>query len=159
MSRNRSTLLPEPSPMELEDRWAQWLGGFKPGSVISCALGSHNFPEKDQFQELLLGFELTGLSFLAALKPPLGAATIEEALPEGFQGRVGGRGVVQGGWVPQPSILSHWESLMSDPQIVLVPELSDQMFRARLLAEELKVAVVVENIVPYILQYLNAMTL
>ena len=159
MSRNRSTLLPEPSPMELEDRWAQWLGGFKPGSVISCALGSHNFPEKDQFQELLLGFERTGLSCLAALKPPLGAATIEEALPEGFQGRVGGRGVVQGGWVPQPSILSHWESLMSDPQIVLVPELSDQMFRARLLAEELKVAVVVENIVPYILQYLNAMTL
>ena len=48
---------------------------------------------------------------------------------------------------------------MSDPQIVLVPELSDQMFRARLLAEELKVAVVVENIVPYILQYLNAITL
>ncbi|KAL6314578.1 hypothetical protein AAG906_026918 [Vitis piasezkii] len=110
--------------MALEDRWAQWLGGFKP-----------------------------------ALKPPLRAATIEEALPEGFQGRVGGRGVVQGGWVPQPSILSHWESLMSDPEIVLVTELSDQTLRARLLAEELKVAVVVENIEPYILQYLNAMTL
>ncbi|CBI20246.3 unnamed protein product, partial [Vitis vinifera] len=144
----------------IERRWAQWLSGFKPGSVIFCAFGSQNFPGKDQFQELLLGFELTGLPFLAALKPPLGAATIEEALPEGFQERVGGRGVVYGGWVPQPSILSHpsvgcfvshcgfgsmWESLMSDPQIVLVPELFDQTFNARLLAEELKVAVEVEK--------------
>ena len=146
-------VLVEPSPLALEDRWARWLGGFKPGSVIFCAFGSQNFPEKDQFQELLLGFELTGLPFLAALKPPLGATTIEEALPEGFQERVGG-------WVPQPSILSHpsegcfvshcgfgsmSESLMSDPQIVLVPELFDQIFNARLLAEELKVAVVVEK--------------
>ncbi|WKA12062.1 hypothetical protein VitviT2T_029490 [Vitis vinifera] len=153
-------VLSEPSPMALEERWARWLGGFKPGSVIFCAFGSQNFPEKDQFQELLLGFEQTGLPFLAALKPPLGAATIEEALPEGFQERVGGRGVVHEGWVPQPSILSHpsvgcfvshcgfgsmWESLMSDPQLVLVPELSDQTFNARLLAEELKVAVEIER--------------
>ena len=100
-------VLSEPSPMALEERWAQWLGGFKPGSVIFCAFGSQNFPEKDQFQELLLGFEQTGLPFLAALKPPLGAATIEEALPEGFQERVGGRGLVHEVWVPQPSILSH----------------------------------------------------
>ena len=34
---------------------------------------------------------------------------------------------------------------MSDPQLVLVPELSDQTFNARLLAEELKVAVEVER--------------
>ena len=153
-------VLVEPSPLAQEDRWTQWPGGFKPGSVIFCAFGSQNFTEKNQFQELLLGFELTGLPFLAALKPPLEAATIEEALPEGFQERVGGRGVVHGGWVPQPSILSHpsvgcfvshcgfgsmWESLMSDPQIVLVPELFDQTFNARLLAEELKVAVEVEK--------------
>ncbi|KAL6314517.1 hypothetical protein AAG906_026853 [Vitis piasezkii] len=147
-------------PTPLEDQWAQWLGGFKPGSVIFCAFGSQNFQEKDQFQELLLGLELTGLPFLVALKPPTGAATIEEALPEGFQERVGGRGVVHGGWVPQPSILSHpsvgcfvshcgfgsmWESLTSDPQIVLVPELPDQILNTRLLAEVLKVAVEIEK--------------
>ncbi|RVW18086.1 hypothetical protein CK203_109230 [Vitis vinifera] len=67
--------------MELEDRWAQWLGGFKP-----------------------------------ALKPPLGAATIGRGLAggvprEGWRERSGSRR-----WVPQPSILSHWESLMSDPR-------------------------------------------
>ncbi|KAJ9671565.1 hypothetical protein PVL29_025327 [Vitis rotundifolia] len=153
-------VLPKPSVEPLEDRWAQWLGGFKPGSVIFCAFGSQNVPEKDQFQELLLGLELTGLPFLAVLKPPTGAATIEEALPEGFQERVGGRGVVHGGWVQQPSVLSHpsvgcfvshggfgsmWESLTSDPQIVLVPEYIDHILNARLLAEELKVAVEVER--------------
>ncbi|RVW79312.1 Retrovirus-related Pol polyprotein from transposon RE1 [Vitis vinifera] len=153
-------VLVEPSPLAPEDRWTQWPGGFKPGSVIFCAFGSQNFTEKNQFQELLLGFELTGLPFLAALKPPLGAATIEEALPEEFQERIGRRGVVHGGWAPQSSILSHpsvgcfvshygfgsmWDPLMSDPQIVLVPELCDQTLNARLLAEELKVAVEVEK--------------
>ncbi|KAL6314688.1 hypothetical protein AAG906_027035 [Vitis piasezkii] len=139
-------VLPKPLPTPLEDQWAQWLGGFKPGSVIFCAFGSQNFQEKDQFQELLLGLELTGLPFLVALKPPTGAATIEEALPEG--------------WVPQPSILSHpsvgcfvshcgfgsmWESLTSDPQIVLVPELPDQILNTRLLAEVIKVAVEIDK--------------
>ncbi|KAJ9671557.1 hypothetical protein PVL29_025319 [Vitis rotundifolia] len=153
-------VLPKPLPTPSKDLWAQWLSGFKPGSVIFCAFGSQNFPEKDQVQELLLGLELTGLPFLVALKPPTGAATIEEALPEGFQDRVGGRGVVHGGWVPQPSILSHpsvgcfvshcgfgsmWESLTSDPQIVLVPELPDQILNTRLLAEVLKVSVEIER--------------
>ncbi|RVX03921.1 hypothetical protein VitviT2T_029489 [Vitis vinifera] len=153
-------VLPEPSPTPLEDRWAQWLGGFKPGSIIFCAFGSQYILEKDQFQELVLGLELTGLPFLVALKPPTGAATIEEALPEGFKERVGGRAAVHGGWVQQPSILSHpsvgcfvshcgfgsmWESLMNDCQIVLVPHLGDQILNTRVLAGELQVAVEVER--------------
>ena len=153
-------VLPKPSPEPLEDRWARWLGGFGPSSVIFCALGSENIMVQDQFQELLLGLELTGLPFLAVLKPPPGATTVEEAFPEGFQERVRGRGVVHGGWVPQPAILRHpsvgcflshaghgsmWESLTTHPQIVLLPEYADHIFTARLLAEELKVAVEVEK--------------
>ena len=153
-------VLPEPSPAPLEEKWAQWLGRFKPGSVIFCAFGSQYILENDQFQELLLGFELTGLPFLLALKPPTGAATIEEALPEGFKERVEERGAVHGGWLQQPAILSHpsvgcfvnhcgfgsmWESLMSDCQIVLVPYLGDQILNTRVLAGELKVAVEVER--------------
>ncbi|CAL5329520.1 unnamed protein product [Camellia sinensis] len=140
----------------LEDRWARWLEGFERNSVVFCAFGSQLILEKDQFQELVLGFELTGLPFLVALKPPAGAATVEEALPKGFKERVGGRGVVYGGWVQQPQILGHpsvgcfvnhcgfgsmWESLLSNAQIVLVPHLCDQILNTRLMAEELKVAV------------------
>ena len=62
--------------------------------------------------------------------------------------------------MPQSSILSHpsvgcfvshcgfgslWESLTSDPQIVLVPELLDQILNTRLLAEVLKVAVEIDK--------------
>ncbi|OVA09361.1 UDP-glucuronosyl/UDP-glucosyltransferase [Macleaya cordata] len=83
----------------LEEKWANWLGGFKPGSVLYCAFGSEWVLRKDQFQELVLGFELTGMPFLVALKPPVGAATVEEVLPTEFEERVSGRGVVYGGWV------------------------------------------------------------
>ena len=59
---------------------------------------------------------------------------MEEAFPEGFQERVGGRGVVHGGWVPSVGcFVSHaehgsmWESLTTDPQIVLLPECTDHI--------------------------------
>ncbi|KAM7461648.1 hypothetical protein LguiA_029769 [Lonicera macranthoides] len=154
------SVLPKPEQTKLEERWGTWLDQFEPGSVVFCALGSQIILERNQFQELVLGFELTGLPFFAALKPPLGAMTIDEALPEGFEERTRGRGVVYGGWVQQPLVLGHpsvgcfvnhcgfgsmWESLMSDSQIVLLPYLVDQVVNTRLLATELKVAVEVER--------------
>ncbi|XP_015899122.3 UDP-glycosyltransferase 79B9 [Ziziphus jujuba] len=155
------TALPKPdNSTRLEDRWDKWLSRFERDSVVFCVFGSQCTLENDQFRELILGFELTGLPFLAALKPPVGCTTVEEALPEGFEERLEGRGVVFGGWVQQTQILSHasvgcfvnhcgfgsmWEGLMSDNQIVLVPNLGDQIMNSRLLVEELKVAVEVEK--------------
>ncbi|GAB2215603.1 hypothetical protein Droror1_Dr00019992 [Drosera rotundifolia] len=89
-------VLPEPEESQLEARWSEWLGQFAPGSVIFCAFGSQFILDKDQFQELLSGFESTGQPFLLALKPPTGCSTVEEAFPEGFEERVKGRGVVYG---------------------------------------------------------------
>ncbi|KAJ9129269.1 hypothetical protein P3X46_033940 [Hevea brasiliensis] len=134
-------VLPEPSKRPLEDRWCKWLSGFQRGSVVFCAFGSQIILEKNQFQELVLGFELTGLPFLVALKPPKGW----------FEERVKGRGVVRGAWVQQLMILDHpsvgcfvnhcgfgsmWESLMSDCQLVLVPHLGDQILNARFMAQD-----------------------
>ncbi|XVF78655.1 hypothetical protein PTKIN_Ptkin14bG0152600 [Pterospermum kingtungense] len=147
---------------QLEEKWANWLSNFEPGSVVFCAFGSQTTLQKDDFQELVLGLELCGQPFLAYLKPPEGCTRIEEALPEGFQERVQGRGLVHSGWVPQPQelLLSHpsvgccvnhcgygsmWESLLSDCQMVLIPQLGDQIISTRLLVEELKVAVEVER--------------
>ncbi|CAH9097417.1 unnamed protein product [Cuscuta europaea] len=153
-------VLPEPRAEPLESKIKNWLESFKPGSVIFCALGSEWVLEKDQFQELLLGFEETKLPFLVALKPPKGTSTIEEGLPEGFQERVRNRGMVCGGWVPQDLILGHksvgcfvnhcgygsmWEALMSDCQLVFVPNILDQSLNTRLMAEELEVAIEVER--------------
>ncbi|KAJ4843196.1 hypothetical protein Tsubulata_008115 [Turnera subulata] len=158
-------LLPKASPAAdhqspEDEKWVSWLNKFEADSVVYCGFGSQTTIDKDQFQELVLGFELTGLPFLVALKPPHGCATVEEALPEGFEERVQGRGMVNGGWVPQLQILQHpstgcfvshcgggsvWESLANDCQIVLIPLEFEQTMGARFLIEELQVAVEVER--------------
>ena len=144
----------------LEEKWIEWLGRFEAGSVIYCAFGSECFLSKDQFQELVLGLELSGWPFLAALKPPCGAESVEEAFPEGFEDRVQGRGIVHGGWVQQLQILEHpsigcfithcglgslFEALMNKCQLVLLPHICDQFFNARMMSNILKVGVEVEK--------------
>uniref|UniRef100_A0A7N0RFJ8 Glycosyltransferase n=1 Tax=Kalanchoe fedtschenkoi TaxID=63787 RepID=A0A7N0RFJ8_KALFE len=144
----------------LDPKWADWLTRFKPSTVVYCALGSETVLPKAQFQELLLGFESTGLPFLAILKPPNGSSSVEEALPDGFGARTNGRGIVHDGWVQQTLILNHpsvgcfvshggfssmLESLMSDTEIVILPHMPEQILNARFMADELKVAVEVER--------------
>ena len=144
----------------LEEKWIEWLGRFEAGSVIYCAFGTEFFLSKDQFQELVLGLELSGWPFLAALKPPCGAESVEEAFPEGFEDRVQGRGIVHGGWVQQLQILEHpsigcfithcglgslFEALMNKCQLVLLPHVYDQFYHARMLSNILKVGVEVEK--------------
>ncbi|KAL1805647.1 hypothetical protein ACET3Z_028715 [Daucus carota] len=153
-------VLPEPPTSKLDEKWANWLGQCKPKSVIFCAFGSECVLKKDQFQELVLGFELTGLPFLAALRPPFGAENVEAALPEDFTERNQGRGVVTGGWVQQQLILAHpsvgcfvthcgygslSESLISECQLVLLPNVGDQFINARVMGRDLKVGVEVEK--------------
>ncbi|KAK8674569.1 hypothetical protein V6N13_032678 [Hibiscus sabdariffa] len=153
-------VVPEPPKVALEKRWEKLLSNFEAKSVIFCAFGSECVLEKGQFQELVLGLELTGLPFLVALKPPTGAETIESALPEGFQERVKGRGLVHGGWVPQQLILRHpsvgyfvthcgsgslAEAMVNDCQLVLLPHAGDQIINARLMSGDLRIGVEVEK--------------
>ncbi|KAE8703283.1 putative UDP-Glycosyltransferase superfamily protein [Hibiscus syriacus] len=152
--------LPETKTQQLDDKWVTWLSQFEPGSVVFCAFGSESELQKDEFQELILGFELCGLPFLVALKPPKGCSTVEEALPEGFKDRVKGRGLVYSDWVPQKLLLNHpnigcfvnhcgygsmWEFLLSDCQIVLIPQLPDQILNTRWMVNDLKIGVEVER--------------
>ncbi|XP_061343585.1 cyanidin 3-O-galactoside 2''-O-xylosyltransferase FGGT1-like [Gastrolobium bilobum] len=152
-------VIPEPPSTVLEEKWASWLGGFRDGSVIYCALGSEWILPQDQYQELLLGLELTGLPFLAVLKPPIGFDTIEAAMPEGFKERV--QGIVHSGWIQQQLILDHsslgcfithcgagslTEALINKCQIVLLPHLDgDHIVNARMMGRNLKVGVEVEK--------------
>jgi hypothetical protein len=153
-------ILVEPPASTLEEKWVEWLGSFKAGSVIYCALGSEIKLTKDQFQELVLGFELCGSPFLAALKPPFGAESVEAALPEGFEERVKGKGMVHGGWVQQRLILGHpsigcfvthcgsgslVEALRSECQLVMLPQIPDQFINARMMANNWKVGVEIEK--------------
>ncbi|KAK1378656.1 Glycosyltransferase [Heracleum sosnowskyi] len=153
-------VVPEPPTSKLDEKWVKWLGRSKAKSVIFCAFGSECVLRKDQFQELVLGLELTGLPFLAALRPPFGAENIESALPEGFTKRIQGRGVVDGGWIQQQLVLAHpsvgcfvthcgygslSESLVNECQVVLLPSVGDQFINARVMGRDLKVGVEVEK--------------
>ncbi|WJX73531.1 anthocyanidin 3-O-glucoside 2'''-O-xylosyltransferase [Trifolium repens] len=154
-------LLPEPTKTTLEEKWVSWLNGFKHGSVIFCAYGSEGPLEKNQFEELLLGLEFTGFPFLAALKPPIGFGSIEDALPEGFNERVKGKGIVYGSWIQQQLILEHpsvgcfithcgaasiTEGLVNTCQLVLLSRVgSDHIFNAIMMSKILKVGVEVEK--------------
>ncbi|KAJ8761083.1 hypothetical protein K2173_000762 [Erythroxylum novogranatense] len=153
-------VMPEPPNSTLEEQFAQMLENFQDGTLVFCAFGSECVLQKGQFQELLLGLELTGLPFLATLRPPVGVETVESALPEGFEKRIEGRGFVYGGWVQQQLILKHpsvgcfvthcgsgslSEVMINKCQIVLLPNFGDQLINARLMGGDLKVGVEVEK--------------
>ncbi|KAI3912974.1 hypothetical protein MKW92_050297 [Papaver armeniacum] len=153
-------LLPKPPSFKLEKKWDKWLNQFEPRSVLFCSFGSECHMEKDQFQELLMGFELTDMPFFLALKTPLGVLTMDEALPRGYKERIEDRGLIENGWVQQQLIIAHpsvgcfvshcglssvTETLVNNPQLVLLPNAGDQYIIARLLAEDLKVGVEVEK--------------
>ncbi|KAL4328095.1 hypothetical protein AHAS_Ahas13G0165800 [Arachis hypogaea] len=144
----------------LDEKWGSWLRGFKRGSVVYCCFGSECWLQPNLFKELLLGLELTNMPFLAALKAPVGFDSVGDALPEGFQERVAGRGIVYGGWIQQPLILEHpsvgcfithcgssscTEALLNACQIVLLPNSSDQFLNARMMANYLQVGLEVEK--------------
>ncbi|KAL2331596.1 hypothetical protein Fmac_019177 [Flemingia macrophylla] len=154
-------VIPEPPNNVLDEKWGSWLGKFKDGSVIYCALGSEWKLPHDQFQELLLGLELTNMPFLAVLKTPIGFEAIEDALPEGFKERAEGRGIVQSEWIQQQLILEHTsvgcfithcgtgsltEALVNKCQIVLLPQVdADHVINARIMGGLLMVGVEVKK--------------
>lgn len=101
------------------------------------------------------------MPFLVVAKAPRGYGSVEEILPEGFEERVRGRGIVHGGWVQQQLILEHpsvgcfithcgansmLEALLSKCQLVFLPTIfMDQIFNARLLSQIFKVGVEVKK--------------
>ncbi|KAM0955316.1 hypothetical protein ACFX13_024096 [Malus domestica] len=82
-----------------------WLDQQKPRSVIYVAFGSFTVFDQTQFQELALALELSGRPFLWVVRPDTTDGT-SDPYPEGYQERVGSRGLMVG-WAPQQKVLSH----------------------------------------------------
>ncbi|RCV10315.1 hypothetical protein SETIT_2G102800v2 [Setaria italica] len=128
----------------------QWLDGQPPRSVLYVALGSEAPVTAASVHELALGLELSGARFLWALRQPPSAAGEQPLLPEGFEQRVAGRGLVIAGWVPQVRVLAHaavgaflthcgWgsvtESFRFGHPLVMLPFVTDQGLIARMMVE------------------------
>ena len=126
----------------------RWLDEQPKRSVIYVALGSEAPVTADQVRELAFGLELSGARFLWAVRRPVGHSG--ELLPDGFEARVAGRGVVRAGWVPQVRVLAHaavgaflthcgWGSTVESLfrfglPLVMLPFITDQGLIARAMA-------------------------
>ncbi|CAN6222647.1 unnamed protein product [Urochloa humidicola] len=125
----------------------RWLDAQPARSVLYVAFGSEAPLAPEHVREIALGLELAGVRFLWALRKAGGGAGL---LPDGFERRVSGRGVVRVGWVAQVRVLAHaavggffthagmsslMESFLYGHPLVMLPLFADQGLTARLMAE------------------------
>ncbi|KAA8546686.1 hypothetical protein F0562_003083 [Nyssa sinensis] len=138
-----------------DNDWRQmkeWLDKQAKGSLVYVAFGSEVKPNQTEITEIAHGLEQSELPFFWVLRKRRGLADTELIeLPEGFEERTKGRGVVCTSWAPQFKILSHesvggilthsgWstavEAIQFERALVLLPFLMDQGLHARLLEEK-----------------------
>ncbi|KAL5556584.1 hypothetical protein UlMin_038820 [Ulmus minor] len=126
----------------------EWLNKQEKGSVVYVALGSEVQPCQEDITQLALGLEISGLPFFWALRKPNNGSIM---LPDGFEDRTRGRGVVWMSWAPQFKTLAHdaiggfvthsgWGSIIEAVQfgrpLILLPFLGDQGLNARIFDKE-----------------------
>ncbi|GAB2226514.1 hypothetical protein Drorol1_Dr00022324 [Drosera rotundifolia] len=137
-----------------------WLDDQPEGSVLYVCFGSQKLLTKAQTEALAAGLEHSMIRFVWVVKlamsiPAEGEGGHEPILDE-FEKRVGERGIVVKGWAPQVEILNHkavggfmshcgWnsllESVVAGVTIMTWPMEADQFINARLLADDLGIAV------------------
>ncbi|XP_059307391.1 UDP-glycosyltransferase 91D2-like [Lycium ferocissimum] len=130
----------------------EWLDDKPKGSVVYVALGSEVTVGQSEINELAHGLESSGSPFFWVLRKPSGSGNINPIeLPDGFEERTKGRGIVWKSWAPQLKILSHdsiggflthcgWssiiEGLMFGHPLIMLPFLVDQGLNARILEDK-----------------------
>ncbi|KAG2334657.1 hypothetical protein Bca52824_005837 [Brassica carinata] len=133
----------------LDSNLLSWLDGSPDGSVLYVCFGSQKSLTQDQCRALALGLERSMARFVWVVKT-------DPMIPDGFEDRVSGRGILVRGWVPQLLVLRHvavagflshcgWNSVLegitSGAVILGWPMEADQFVNARLLVDHLGAAV------------------
>ncbi|KAJ4805672.1 Glycosyltransferase [Rhynchospora pubera] len=80
-----------------------WLDNKEERSVIFVSFGSQCYFKPAQLHELAIGLEESGQKFLWVIR----GDNESEWMPKGWEERIGDRGLVVRGWVPQVAILAH----------------------------------------------------
>ncbi|XP_073147608.1 beta-D-glucosyl crocetin beta-1,6-glucosyltransferase-like [Henckelia pumila] len=134
-----------------DSEFLDWLSKKNTNSVVFVSFGSEYFLTKKEMEEVALGLESSGVSFIWVVRFPEGEKVdLDDALPQGFQKRVGDRGMLVEGWAPQAKILKHpsvggflshcgWNSILEAityaVPLIAMPMQLDQPMNSKLVAE------------------------
>ncbi|PSS04403.1 Anthocyanidin 5,3-O-glucosyltransferase [Actinidia chinensis var. chinensis] len=143
-----------------------WLDSQPSQSVVFLCFGSLGLFSAEQLKEVAVGLERSGQRFLWVVRSPptedkskIFFATpdpdLDSLLPDGFLGRIKGRGFVVKSWAPQVEVLKHesvggfvthcgWNSVLeavcAGVPMVAWPLYAEQRLNRVLLVEEMKLA-------------------
>lgn len=130
-----------------------WLDSKKPNSVVYVCFGSMAVFSSAQLLEIAKGLEASGQQFIWVVRDKGRDEGSYDWLPEGFERRVEGRGLIIRGWAPQVLILDHeavggfvthcgWNSVLegvaAGVPMVTWPLSAEQFFNEKLVVEILK---------------------
>ena len=125
-----------------------WLGTKPRFSVVYVCFGTFAAISEEQLRELALGLEASGKPFLWVVRASGWTP------PEGWEERVGERGMLVRGWAPQMAILAHpavgaflmhcgssslLEAAAAGVPMLTCPLVCDQFIEERLVTEVLKI--------------------
>ncbi|KAF3439188.1 hypothetical protein FNV43_RR17463 [Rhamnella rubrinervis] len=130
----------------------EWLDKQETGSVVYVSFGTEAKLKQEEINAVALGLEHSQLPFFWVLRTHSGsAATGLSQLPEGFEERTKGRGVMWNTWAPQLKILAHdsvggylahsgWSSLIESihfqKPMILLTFVADQGINAKILEKK-----------------------
>ncbi|KAH7567636.1 hypothetical protein JRO89_XS07G0109100 [Xanthoceras sorbifolium] len=140
-----------------ENECLKWLNSKKPNSVVYICFGSVANFNSDQLMEIAEGLEASGQEFIWVVrKDKKDQDGNEDWLPEGFEKRMEGKGLIIRGWAPQVLILENaavggfvthcgWNSTLegvtAGVPMVAWPISAEQFYNEKLVTQVLKIGV------------------
>ncbi|KAK4401675.1 Scopoletin glucosyltransferase [Sesamum angolense] len=138
-----------------------WLDSKRPNSVVYVCFGSMASFTPAQLRETALGLEASGQDFIWVVRKGKNwQGENEDWMPQGYEDRIKGKGLIIRGWAPQVMILDHpaiggfvthcgWnstlEGICGGVPMVTWPIFAEQFYNEKLVTEVLRTGVPVGN--------------
>ncbi|PIA52863.1 hypothetical protein AQUCO_01000615v1 [Aquilegia coerulea] len=137
----------------------QWLDSKEPYSVLYVSFGSLSRFNNAQLLEIAMGLEASNVSFIWVVRMDKLKAE-DQFLPEGFEERMEGKGLIIKDWAPQVLILDHpavggfmthcgWnstlEGISAGLPLITWPVFAEQFYNEKLVTQVLKTGISAGN--------------